>query len=399
MTERRGEPAPLSGVPGKGGLSDVDAVSGTEAWAAGTSFRASAAPTRWSPAGTVPPGRRNPRRTAIRPVAASLSGVAAAGGTVWAVGTYHRAGPSYNRRALILQRTGGIWRVSPRRGCREPSSSTASTPPGRRTPGRSAGAPPTSPARPAYRSCCAGTAPVAVESLPAPAVRAVRGRRADTHQRVGGRAALSESGLQPYVAHFNGTSWRRVATPTLDGGGQLTDIVALSPSNIVAVGTAGTAVPRSCCTGTARHGRMRRHRTRSTSTGAAAVGPNTFWAVGHRLRPQRVRGADVHDGSDLTARGSAGGPAFWAAGAVGIGVGGPVGTVVSAGGVGSTVAVGAGVVAVGRGAGGLVGVAPPTSRDVAHIGPPDVRRGRQRADRVAGQRVRQDPPAHRARDS
>ena len=49
--------------------------------------------------------------------------------------------------------------------------------------------------------------------------------------------------------HRNGTSWRStslpntasttLSAPTIDGGGQLTDIVALSPSNIVAVGTTG----------------------------------------------------------------------------------------------------------------------------------------------------------------
>jgi hypothetical protein len=42
----------------------------------------------------------------------NLSGVAAAGGTVWAVGTYVDPNSSTNRRKLILQRTGGSWRVS-----------------------------------------------------------------------------------------------------------------------------------------------------------------------------------------------------------------------------------------------------------------------------------------------
>ena len=42
----------------------------------------------------------------------NLYGVAAAGGTVWAVGTYVDPNSSINRRKLILQRTGGGWRVS-----------------------------------------------------------------------------------------------------------------------------------------------------------------------------------------------------------------------------------------------------------------------------------------------
>jgi hypothetical protein len=87
---------------------------------------------------------------------------------------------------------------------------------------------------------------------------------------------------QPYVAHFDGTSWRRVATPTIDNGGQLTDIVALSPSNIIAVGTTaggGTSL--------VLHWKgsswVREAAPNATLAGAAAVGPNTFWAVGNRF--------------------------------------------------------------------------------------------------------------------
>lgn len=56
---------------------------------------------------------------------------------------------------------------------------------------------------------------------------------------MGAGHTINGSDRQPYVAHVDGTSWRRVATPTVDYGGELTDIVALSASNIVAVGTAG----------------------------------------------------------------------------------------------------------------------------------------------------------------
>jgi hypothetical protein len=46
---------------------------------------------------------------------------------------------------------------------------------------------------------------------------------------------------QPFVAHFDGTSWRRVATPTIAGRGELTDVVALSPSTVVVVGRSNGA--------------------------------------------------------------------------------------------------------------------------------------------------------------
>jgi len=111
--------------------------------------------------------------------------------------------------------------------------------------------------------------------------RAVRRRGHRAEQRLGGRAAQTEiNGVQPYIAQFNGTSWRRVAVPTISGGGQISDLVALSPTNIVAVGTGGTAGSSIVL-----------HWNGSTWTpetapdavylnGAAAVGPDTFWAVG-----------------------------------------------------------------------------------------------------------------------
>ena len=97
---------------------------------------------------------------------------------------------------------------------------------------------------------------------------------------VAGRVNTDIDGMQPYIAQFNGTSWRRVATPPIIGGGELSDIVALSPTNILAIGTGGSG-GRSIVL----------HWNGSTWTqetapdavylkGAAAVGPNTFWAVG-----------------------------------------------------------------------------------------------------------------------
>jgi len=86
---------------------------------------------------------------------------------------------------------------------------------------------------------------------------------------------------QPYVVHFDGTSWRRIPTPVAETGATLNDVVALSASNVVAVGTAantglslvlhwnGSSWIRESVEPTAK------------LTGAAAVGPNTFWAVGN----------------------------------------------------------------------------------------------------------------------
>jgi hypothetical protein len=56
----------------------------------------------------------------------------------------------------------------------------------------------------------------------------------NTHRRLGCRIVVGRRRRQPYVAHFDGISWRRLATPTLAGGGELTDVVALSSSTVVA---------------------------------------------------------------------------------------------------------------------------------------------------------------------
>ena len=91
------------------------------------------------------------------------------------------------------------------------------------------------------------------------------------------------AGPQPYVARFDGTSWRRVATPALEGSGELTDVVALSPSTVVAVGRSNGAPLVLRWNGTSWT-----HETTPTSsnpylTGAAASGPHAVWAVGYRF--------------------------------------------------------------------------------------------------------------------
>ncbi|HZN19282.1 MAG TPA: hypothetical protein VFB84_14065 [Micromonosporaceae bacterium] len=107
------QPAPRSGFPGNDGLLDIDAVSSDEAWAAGDSSpqlnRSDTLVARWNGSMWTPEPTPNGNPSGKN----YLSGVAAAGGTVWAVGSYIEPGSSYNRDALILQRTGGTWQVSP----------------------------------------------------------------------------------------------------------------------------------------------------------------------------------------------------------------------------------------------------------------------------------------------
>src|SRR4051794_20566169 len=101
-----------TGLPGDETLRGVDAISTTDVWAAGDrpsgisrydTVVAHGNGTTWTRESTPNgnPGGVN-----------NLYGVAAAGGTVWAVGNYVDPNSSTNRRKLILQRAGGSWRVS-----------------------------------------------------------------------------------------------------------------------------------------------------------------------------------------------------------------------------------------------------------------------------------------------
>jgi hypothetical protein len=277
--------ASRTGLPGDEALRGVEAVSNTDVWAVGdhrggiSAYDTMAAHwngTTWTREATPNgnPGGSN-----------HLYGVAAAGGTVWAVGTYVDPSSSVNRRKLILQRTSGGWRV-----CAAPTVA-------------------------AYESLAAvdatgvadawavGSASSDIQSaplvplalrwngtrwvsmlLPAPRGTALTGVDARTPSDVWAVGSSSDSaGSQPYVARFDGFSWRRVATPTIAGGGELTDVVALSPSTVVAVGRSNGAPLVLRWNGTS----WTRETTPASSnpfvTGAAAGGPNAVWAVGYRF--------------------------------------------------------------------------------------------------------------------
>jgi hypothetical protein len=72
-----------------------------------------------------------------------------------------------------------------------------------------------------------------------------------------------------------------VATPTIAGSGQLNDVVALSPSAVIAVGQSTGAPLILRWNGTS----WTRETTPTFSnpflTGAAAAGPNAVWAIGY----------------------------------------------------------------------------------------------------------------------
>jgi hypothetical protein len=272
--------ATLSGFPGNDTLFGVDAVTDTEAWAVGASYqpfsRSSTLVARWNATSWTPEATPNGNPNGVN----TLSGVAAAGGTVWAVGNYLESG-SYTRRGLILQRTDGTWRISPtpRVLATEFFHAVDATGPADAWVVGSGSSDSVSSAPIALRwngSAWQSMPPPSTGTTVLSAVEALT----PGNTWVAGSTQTSGDGMQPYIAQFNGASWRRVATPTIIGGGRLTDIVALSDTNIIAIGTGGTG------TSLVLHWNGSTW-TRETAPnavtlgGAAAVGPNTFWAVGN----------------------------------------------------------------------------------------------------------------------
>jgi len=101
-----------TGLPGDETLRGVDAVSAADVWVAGDRRAGiggyDTVVARWN--GTT--WTREPTPNGNPGGFNNLYGVAAAGGTVWAVGSYVDPSSSINRRKLILQRAGSSWRVS-----------------------------------------------------------------------------------------------------------------------------------------------------------------------------------------------------------------------------------------------------------------------------------------------
>lgn len=278
---------PRTGLPSDDTLIGVEAASATDVWVVGDRAnglgRYDTLAAHWN--GTT--WTREPTPNGNPGGFNHLYGAAAAGGTVWAVGTYVDPNSPVNRRKLILNRTGGSWRVSV-----APTVATYETLAAVDATGLADAWAVGSTSRD-IQSLSTPLVPLMLRwngtrwvsmTLPATGSTALAGVDARTPSDVWAvGSSRTGNDTQPYVAHFDGTSWRRVATPTLSGGGELTDVVALSPSNVVAVGRSNgnPLVLRWNGTSWTREG------TPASSnpylTGAAAAGSNGVWAVGYRF--------------------------------------------------------------------------------------------------------------------
>jgi hypothetical protein len=274
-----------TGLPGGETLRGVDAVSATDIWVVGdhrAGFgRYDTIAARWN--GTT--WTREPTPNGNPGGFNNLYSVAAAGDTVWAVGSYVDPSSPNNRRKLLLQRAGGSWRVAaaPTVAPYERLMAVDSTGPADAWAVGSA----SSDIRNAPLVPLAlrwnGTSWVSM-TMPATGNTTLTGLDALTPSDVWAVGSSSNAaGVQPYVARFDGMSWRRVDTPTIAGGGELTDVVALSPSTVIAVGRSNGAALVLRWNGTS----WTRENTPTSSspflTGVAAGGPNAVWAVGYRF--------------------------------------------------------------------------------------------------------------------
>jgi hypothetical protein len=91
----------------------------------------------------------------------------------------------------------------------------------------------------------------------------------------------------PWVLHWNGQSWSKVAAPAVLGAG-LSAVTALSPTRVYAVG--GSVVLRW-------NGSSWTRESIPSSAGAlwdaAALGPSTVWAAGQRTRTNGASGTSI----------------------------------------------------------------------------------------------------------
>jgi hypothetical protein len=226
-------------------LRGVDAASDRDAWAVGYRQTSNGGwrtlaehwdGTAWSVVATP-----NPNLNGVN----QLTGVKAVPGaadTVWAVGSYSRPGGSFGTLKLIARRSGGAWQTYPTPavtaedfleavdatgpnnawavgwGSTSPFGGTAVAITLRWN-GSGWTSVPLSPSSPVML--------FGVEAIAANDVWVVG------HTYPGGPHWV------PAIWHFDGATWSRATIPAFPGGGQLRDIVALSPSNVYAVGLDG----------------------------------------------------------------------------------------------------------------------------------------------------------------
>jgi hypothetical protein len=274
-------------------LRGVAAPAADDAWAVGTRQVASGGLVtlveRWDGATWRTVASPNPNPGGLN----ELNGVAAvpsAPGTVWAVGSHSTPDPNFGTRKLILRRTGGGWQVlgSPTFTPEDHLEAVDATGPGDAW---AVGWGSTSP----FGGTAVGIAlrwnGSSWRSVPIPQPSSIMlfgvAALAPDDVWAVGHTYLGGPHWVPLILRWNGTAWSRATIPAFPSGGQLRDVVALSPTNVYAVGLDGEGFNARSLVLHWNGSSWTRQATPSPPAGpklygAAAIGPSTVWGVGYR---------------------------------------------------------------------------------------------------------------------
>ena len=268
---------------GNGMFRAVDAPSNNDAWAAGFQNGGTRSLVQhWDgSAWSMVPGP-NPNPNGLN----ELRGLKAVGGSLWAVGSYSRPNANFGSLKLIAQRgTSGAWRTF----------TTAAITPEDFLEAVDATGPSDAWAVGWGSTSPFGGTAVAITlrwngsawtSVPLPqpspvmlfgvATVAPNDVWAVGHRYPGGPHWI------PGIWHWDGTSWTPASIPAFPGGGQLHDVVALSPSNVYAVGLDGEGFSAKSLVLHWDGASWTRESTPGPALyGAATVAPSTIWGAGY----------------------------------------------------------------------------------------------------------------------
>jgi hypothetical protein len=274
-------------------LRAVAAPAADDAWAVGTRQVASGGLVtlveRWDGARWSTVASPNPDPGGLNELN-GVAGVPSAPGTVWAVGSYSTPNANFGTRKLILRRAGGGWQVlgSPTFTPEDHLEAVDATGP---ADAWAVGWGSTSP----FGGTAVGIAlrwdGSSWRSVPIPQPSPIMlfgvVALAPNDVWAVGHTYLGGPHWVPLVLHWDGTAWSRATIPAFPSGGQLRDVVALSATNVYAVGLDGEGFNARSLVLHWDGGSWTRQATPSPPVGpklygAAAIGPSTVWGVGYR---------------------------------------------------------------------------------------------------------------------
>lgn len=261
----------------------VDAPSDTDAWAAG--FQQGGQRTllqHWDGTAWHIEASPNPNPTGVN----ELRGLKSVQGSLWAVGSYSKPNVSYGNLKLIAQRsTTGGWQTftTPAITPEDFLEAVDATGP---SDAWAVGWGSTSPFGGVAMAVTLHWNGVTWASVPLPQPSQVMlfGVKALAPNDVWAVGHTYPGGPHwvPAIWHWDGSTWTNAVIPAFPGGGQLRDIVALSPSNVYAVGLDGEGLGAQSLV---LHwdGVYWTHETTPGPKlyGAAALAPSTVWGVGY----------------------------------------------------------------------------------------------------------------------